>query len=121
MNLAFDLITSLEPLHPAGSVYHSPLTSKEGVTLTAYLHLKQLLGRTGGKGITAGTNHLGISIILRMNLLLHLCLISVNTNLSLVLAGRLELDYAINQGKEGVVLAHPHIVAWVDASAPLPD
>ena len=41
------------------------------MTLTAQLDLQELLGGASGKGITAGTNYLGIGIILRMNLILH--------------------------------------------------
>jgi len=41
------------------------------MTLTAQLNLQELLGRTSSKGIAAGTNYLGVGIILGMNLILH--------------------------------------------------
>ena len=41
------------------------------MTLTTQLDLQELLGRASSKGVTAGTNYLGIGIILGMNLSLH--------------------------------------------------
>jgi len=42
------------------------------VALTAQLNLEHLPGGAGGKGIATGANYLGISIILRVNLILHI-------------------------------------------------
>ena len=44
----------------------------------------------------------------------------VDANLSPVVAGRRKGNHAVNQGKEGIVLAHAHVVTGVNARAPLP-
>jgi len=68
---AFHFVAPLKPLHSPPGIYHSALPGEKGMALTAQLNLKELLGGAGGKGITAGTNYLGVGIILGMNLILH--------------------------------------------------
>ena len=46
-------------------------------------------------------------------------LASVNADLSPVIAGRLKANLAVNEGKKGMVPTYPHIVARMDACAPL--
>ena len=66
------------------------------MALTTQLNLQGLLGGASGKGIAAGTNYRGISIIRRMNIVLHNHLVSVNADLPSIIAGRLEFNHAIN-------------------------
>ena len=91
------------------------------MALTAQLNLEELPGRAGSKGITAGTNNLGIGKILGMNLILHNQLAGVNANLPSILAGRLKFNNTINQSKEGKILTNTDIIARVNARAPLPN
>jgi hypothetical protein len=46
-------------------------------------------------------------------------LTSANANLPPVVGGRLKLNHAVNQGKEGEVFAHADITAGVDVGATL--
>ena len=48
-------------------------------------------------------------------------LASVNANLPPVIAGGFKFNHAINEGKEGVILAHTYIIAGVNTRAPLPN
>jgi len=61
----------LKPFYPPGSVYYSPFSREEWMAFTAQLNLQHLFSRAGGEGVTTGTNYLGISIILGMNLIFH--------------------------------------------------
>jgi hypothetical protein len=54
-----------------------------------------------------------------MNLFLHTILVSVNANLSPVVTGGLIFHNAINKGKDGVILAHTHIITRMNAGAAL--
>jgi len=69
--LTFQLVASLKPLYLPGGIYHPMLSGEKGVTLTAHLNLQYLLGGASSKSIATSTNYLGISIILRVNLVLH--------------------------------------------------
>ena len=65
------LVALLKPFHPSGGVYHSTLTAKKRMALTAQLNLDCFSGRTNGKGITARADHFGVSIVFGMNLIFH--------------------------------------------------
>jgi hypothetical protein len=70
--LTFNLVALLESLDASLRIQHTPLTREERVAIAAYLDLKLLLGGTGGKSIPAGTDNLGIGIVLGMNLFFHI-------------------------------------------------
>jgi hypothetical protein len=65
------LVALLKSFHPSGGVYHSTLTAKKRVALTAQLNLERFSSRTNGKGITARADHFGISMVFGMNLIFH--------------------------------------------------
>jgi len=65
-------VAALEAFHPTCGVHYLLLPGEERMALAAQLHLKQLLGRAGGKGVATGADHLGIGVVLRMYLILHL-------------------------------------------------
>jgi hypothetical protein len=69
--LTFNLITLLKPLHAAGGIQHPSLTGEKRVAFAAYLHLELLSGGTGGKTVAAGTDYLGVGIVLRVNFFFH--------------------------------------------------
>ena len=70
--LTFNLITLLKPLNATCGVQHTALTREKRMAFAAHLDAELLPGGTGGKPIAAGTNHLGIREILRVNFLFHL-------------------------------------------------
>jgi hypothetical protein len=41
----------------------------------------------------------------------------VNTNLPAGLAHALEMNYTVNLGKQGIVLAHPYVLSWMKLCA----
>ena len=67
----FQFITLLEAVNASGGIQHAALSGEKGMAFAAQLNLEQLPGGADSKGITAGTNYLGIIIILRVNLILH--------------------------------------------------
>ncbi len=48
-------------------------------------------------------------------------LASVNANLPPVIAGGFKFNHAINESKEGIILAYTYIIAGVNTRAPLPN
>ena len=72
VDLTLQLITPFKPLYPSAGIYYSPFTGEEWVALAAQLDLQCFLGGAGGKGVATGTGHLGIGVILRVNLVLHI-------------------------------------------------
>jgi hypothetical protein len=70
-SLALNLIAFLEPLYPSGGIHHAPFTGKKRMAIAAHLDLNLLLGRAGGKPVTACANYFGVTIIFGMNLLFH--------------------------------------------------
>ena len=85
--------------------------------MAAHLYLEYRLGGASYEGIATGADYLGIIIILGMNLGLHLR----NTHLSFAFAKGFKFNCAIGEGKEGVVLPHPHIETGVKEVALLAD
>ncbi len=69
--LVGDLVAALEALDSAGGINYPPLAGEERVTFAAKLNPEELLGRSGGEGIAAGADHLGIFVVCRMNLFFH--------------------------------------------------
>jgi hypothetical protein len=72
MPLVLNLIALLKPLDTSGSIHDAPLAGKERVTVAAHLDFELLFRRAGGEPVPAGTDYLGIGIILGMNLLFHI-------------------------------------------------
>ena len=70
--LILQLGTPPKSLHPPGGIQHPAFPGIKRVTLAAYLNLQLFPGRSGSKGIATSANHLGISKILGMNLVLHI-------------------------------------------------
>lgn len=64
-------IAFLEALHPTSSIYYSLLTSKKGMTFTAYLNFEHWFGGANSEGIATSANYFCISIVFGMNLSLH--------------------------------------------------
>jgi hypothetical protein len=69
--LILQLIALLKSLNAPQGIHHAALPGEKGVALAAKLDLQALLGRAYGKGVAAGTGHLGIGIELGVNLFLH--------------------------------------------------
>jgi hypothetical protein len=53
-------------------IQHPPLTREKRVAFAAHLDPELLSGGTGGKPVAAGTDYLGIRIVLRVNFLFHI-------------------------------------------------
>jgi hypothetical protein len=70
-DLVFNLITLLEPLDTAGGIQHPPLAGEIRMAFAAHFDAQLLAGGTGGEPVAAGTDYLGIGIILRVNFIFH--------------------------------------------------
>ncbi len=71
-SLLFRLVAPPKPFYSPGGIEHPALSGEKWMTLAAQFHLEQLLGRTGGEGITTGADYLGIGKVLGMNLFFHI-------------------------------------------------
>lgn len=70
--LVFDLVLTLKAFHSTGGINDLLLTGEERMAFAAKLDSEGLSSGTGGKGIAAGADHLGIGVILGMYLSSHL-------------------------------------------------
>ena len=70
--LVLHIVASFESLYSSAGIHYPPLTGKERMALAAQLNLQCLLGGAGGKGVAAGTDHLGIFMVGGVNLVLHI-------------------------------------------------
>jgi len=117
--LFLQLVLALEALHSTGGIHYPLLAGVERMTLPAKFHPQLLYSGAGGKGVAAGADHPGIVVVLGMDFLFHSCLVGVNADLSLALGCWFVFHGAVDKGEDGVVFAHAHVIAWMNAGAAL--
>ena len=112
--LGFFGVALLEAFYASGRVNHALAARVEGVAGAAKLDLEHLARGAGGEGVAAGAGYLRVGVILGMNLFFHRLALSVNADLSAILAGGLELDRAVDGGIEGMVAPYAYVIAGFD-------